>query len=223
MRTFKMLYLVNLLISTLAASFLVSPVHGGTFTFTANGTVVSLGQLDNSSLLQDVSLGDPWSISFTIDNAVVDIDPSTTKGLYYDSITNFSLIYSGKMFSMSDFDSVTTRAVAVRDDWDDPFITHDTEYDGIAYNATGDYGLRQVEVLLLFEGATTIFSNDALYTGNPTALPWTLDDSSIRFRIIGSDYFIGSIDSAVVPTPAALWLFGSGLIGIISVAIRKKA
>ena len=35
---------------------------------------------------------------------------------------------------------------------------------------------------------------------------------------------IGSVDSvSIVPVPAAIWLFGSGLIGLIGVARRKKA
>jgi len=36
-------------------------------------------------------------------------------------------------------------------------------------------------------------------------------------------YFIFSAASAVVPVPAAVWLFGSGLIGLIGIARRKKA
>ena len=33
----------------------------------------------------------------------------------------------------------------------------------------------------------------------------------------------GEVQGAVVPVPAALWLFGSGLIGLIGIARRKKA
>ena len=39
------------------------------------------------------------------------------------------------------------------------------------------------------------------------------------------DAFIDNvvIDTAVVPIPAAVWLFGSGLLGLIGVARRKRA
>ena len=33
---------------------------------------------------------------------------------------------------------------------------------------------------------------------------------------------VGAINSAVIPVPAAVWLFGSGLIGLVGVARRKK-
>lgn len=48
--------------------------------------------------------------------------------------------------------------------------------------------------------------------------------------LIGNDsnrarLFVGSFGQAtsVVPVPAAVWLFGSGLIGLIGIARRKKS
>ena len=41
-----------------------------------------------------------------------------------------------------------------------------------------------------------------------------------------SDYYIDNVvitaDIAPVPVPAAVWLFGSGLVGLVGVARRKK-
>lgn len=39
----------------------------------------------------------------------------------------------------------------------------------------------------------------------------------------GNSLTVLSVDSTVVPIPAAVWLFGSGLIGLVGVARRKKA
>ena len=40
--------------------------------------------------------------------------------------------------------------------------------------------------------------------------------------VVGFDY-LQYTDTAVVPVPAAAWLFGSGLIGLIGIARRKQA
>jgi hypothetical protein len=50
-------------------------------------------------------------------------------------------------------------------------------------------------------------------------LPSQLLHSNVADAAIGS-YLV---KTSVVPVPAAIWLFGSGLIGLIGVARRKKA
>ena len=45
-------------------------------------------------------------------------------------------------------------------------------------------------------------------------------------RILGGPRMIAGIDNcraSVVPVPAAVWLFGSGLLGLIGVARRKHS
>lgn len=48
------------------------------------------------------------------------------------------------------------------------------------------------------------------YTGGPDRADWT-------------DYEAQYTSLAPVPVPAAVWLFGSGLIGLVCVGRRKKA
>jgi hypothetical protein len=75
----------------------------------------------------------------------------------------------------------------------------------------------------------------------------TLLDISSQFAGVGSGFFGGAVSTpfdrvvlidwfddvvfidnlhfgnAVVPIPAAIWLFGSGLLGMVGIARRKKA
>ena len=48
------------------------------------------------------------------------------------------------------------------------------------------------------------------------------DLAFIQKKAIGSEITV-SIDTSPIPVPAAVWLFGSGLIGLVGVARRKQA
>ena len=61
---------------------------------------------------------------------------------------------------------------------------------------------------LLFHGAHFIWTTSA-----NTAIPLSVTMNNIAFK---------SSTGEVVPVPAAVWLFGSGLIGLIGIARRKK-
>ena len=54
-----------------------------------------------------------------------------------------------------------------------------------------------------------------------------LDDSfgswSFGANSAGTNFTWNSASNAVVPVPAAVWLFGSGLVGLVGMARRKKA
>jgi hypothetical protein len=63
------------------------------------------------------------------------------------------------------------------------------------------------------------FNGGVTYTGG--TLMGSLTGGTITGTITGSDV-IAKL-GAVVPVPAAIWLFGSGLIGFIAVARRKSA
>jgi len=56
----------------------------------------------------------------------------------------------------------------------------------------------------------------------------TFGDDFVEVNFLGLNILNGStigidLQTAVVPIPAAIWLFGSGLIGLIGIARRKKA
>jgi len=64
----------------------------------------------------------------------------------------------------------------------------------------------------------------AFITFNPTNTYYYLDGSYAQLdsnALVYSGSYL--VETAVVPIPAAVWLFGSGLIGLIGIARRKKA
>jgi hypothetical protein len=67
------------------------------------------------------------------------------------------------------------------------------------------------------------------FTGPDTTGGITLQFNSACAPIAGcnADYFIDNVsitaDLAPIPIPAAVWLFGSGLVGLVGVARRKRA
>jgi hypothetical protein len=88
--------------------------------------------------------------------------------------------------------------------------------DGFSYWLTAD-----------FNSASTVFMSRSWdsATANPSA---TGDDFSLSNYILGLDQSGENAGSALVrvsavPVPAAAWLFGSGLLGLIGVARRKKS
>lgn len=62
--------------------------------------------------------------------------------------------------------------------------------------------------LLTLNGTGTLIGNGY----SPTAAVWTFSTSSFNSY---------SLDITAVPVPAAVWLFGTGLIGLVGVARRK--
>ncbi len=84
--------------------------------------------------------------------------------------------------------------------------------DGSLFDFTYQAREGQLGALADFDSFFTSFTGSALNgpksKGKPTAL-----------TIAGT---WGSLDVAVVPVPAAVWLFGSGLIGLVGIARKNK-
>jgi len=74
-------------------------------------------------------------------------------------------------------------------------------------------------MVLDFGGGDGTFGGDVVYTGG--SLQGALTGGRIEggFSALGMASKLGQV--SVVPVPAAVWLFGSGLIGLVGVARRK--
>ena len=74
-----------------------------------------------------------------------------------------------------------------------------------------------------FASGIANFSWDGVY-GNAYQIDYTATVQTGGFA--GTQYFLrleGVVNAAPVPVPAAVWLFGSGLLGLVGVARRKKS
>ncbi len=58
-------------------------------------------------------------------------------------------------------------------------------------------------------------------TGVLTGAGYDPTDAIWSFSTTSTESYSMSVETAVVPVPAAIWLFGSGLIGLVGVARRK--
>ena len=54
-------------------------------------------------------------------------------------------------------------------------------------------------------------------------VPFDLGGGVMGIRLGGFDGSVTGFQLAAIPLPAALWLFGSGLLGLVGIARRKKA
>ena len=52
--------------------------------------------------------------------------------------------------------------------------------------------------------------------------PFSVEMIQKDFDISVSISMVGAVNTTVIPVPAAVWLFGSGLMGLIALARRKR-
>lgn len=115
----------------------------------------------------------------------------------------------------------------------DPYFTSDVDVTFWVGNITNPDLTGLDDVTLLTAG----FSNpvDVPFTGS-TSTPQTINLGGLEGNalLIGGqrdtgapdddDYFkIASLTTSAVPVPSAVWLFGSGLLGLVGILRRKKA
>ena len=78
-------------------------------------------------------------------------------------------------------------------------------------NVTGDFTVASIQ----FQAVGAGLSSTGITLSEYALNPWALDGSAINPTFVNGNV-------TVVPVPAAVWLFGSGLLCIVGVARRKK-
>ena len=96
----------------------------------------------------------------------------------------------------------------------------DFSFDGASWTATNEAG----NSLDLGDSANFMIAADSGsgYVAG-TALPPPLGPNSWLIGFGSEDPQLAAVDLNAIPVPAAVWLFGSGLLGLVGVARRKSA
>ena len=103
-----------------------------------------------------------------------------------------------------------TRGTTVLVDTNDAFHTYRIEVDGAGgYDVFYDGGLS-------LSGATYISASD--FGGSPEQISW----GELSILATGTSEWTRFVTSAVVPLPAAVWLFGGALVGLFGITTRRK-
>ena len=137
-----------------------------------------------------------WTISVDMSFVNGDFTDSWLRYRFQDSTAN------GWHISLEDtnfFDST----------WQSYSVTFDTTWDDATAMANG-----------------WVKEADGTLTPTPSFSGLWDDVYTSEVRILGGPRMVAGIDNykaSVIPIPAAVWLFGSGLIGLVGVARRKKA
>jgi len=175
--------------------------------------------LKNDAKLAETGGAAPWTWTTTVANVLV----TSTEDIFPPEGTGFGITYGGgDAFEQSQQVNISTTGV----------------YDiSVKANALTGTALVSGSNRPLLDGAFELFVGtasspifDVITTDGWDTLTWrtTLDagliDVGLRNRA-SAIYSIAFDEYSVtlVPVPAAVWLFGSGLIGLIGVARRKKA
>ncbi len=90
-------------------------------------------------------------------------------------------------------------------------------------------GKARTDTLNFTVNGVSLSDFDSLFSAHVAGFEWCpIDDRRRNYWCSGKDcitsaYFAGSMSVSQVPIPAAVWLFGSGLLGLAAVTRRKKS
>jgi hypothetical protein len=162
------------------------------------------------------------------------IDPAVSMSIL-DSITQSSTSSgsAGPGFGLAATDALTDLEILV-DNFSGQALTFSFDFSAMTDAMTstvfpGIFSEASATVDMLDDlGFINIVSNSDATDGNPTTGTGNVSGSAKFVLLDGEsnliDGFVDTFGSAeAVPVPAAVWLFGSGLLGLVGIARRKQA
>ncbi len=167
------------------------------------------------------------SVMLTENAGGVDVLVKTLNPLNSIADDHFGIQKFGFGLSNGVFEEITS----LPDGWK---IKHNKRMDGFGrfdFRLQGK-GWARTDELSFTVGGVGLGDFDSLFAAHVAGFEWCKTDDEERNKkrrwcsdrdCVTSAYFAGSMSAAPVPVPAAAWLFGSGLLVLVSVARRKKA
>ena len=190
-------------------------------------TIVNAGFNDQTgwNLRNDATLAETggaagWTWTTPVAGNIV----TSTEAVYPTEGTGFGITYGG-------YDAFTqSQSVEILTAGDYIFSVDANALTGSVFLSTGSTTDLVDGAFELFAGGASSSSMGVITTDDWVTFTWTttLDAGLIDVGLRTTDLATYSIafdnfSITAVPVPAAVWLFGSGLIGLIGVARRKKA
>lgn len=219
-------------------------------TFDFAGTIVAASPHSLGGILSSPMLSYPassFSGSFTFESETPDSNGSGTVGSYNGAITSLSLSIAKPVtadayqFGLNSSGPLNSIAVNSSSNAANQFYIASASAQHLVPNGPivdGDnYVAREFHINLV-RPTSSVMTTDTLPGIPPSLSPFSLynvvNNSQGQFRLVfqsshGDHTIVGNLNSlmtaptvAPVPLPAAAWLFGSGVIGMIGLAERHK-
>ena len=199
--------------------------------------------LATSALILSIGINNAWAVSVTFSEApLLQFDQASFAGTYTPNSVTMDLVSGVSQtanIGVINFDAegnIQPLATANLNNWSFTingtlFFLNEWESPLLSSPVTVVSTNNEYSILI-GAGNTTIFDVGTLFTAQPSTLTVTLlasdlvqGDTAVALHdrapldIARSAEFL--LTTSAVPVPAAAWLFGSGLLGLIGVARRK--
>jgi hypothetical protein len=212
---------VNAGLITINYEGVVNTTTGDGFGYTQGDAISGWFQFDTDSLVDISGIGN----YYIHEDGPGPVSSNTSAGKYSESLDEIALVDIA-----SGTEQIMLVDASIQSCFDftcasGNFLEEQYEYHWInLYNTTEWFDLD-----LLLAGGDVIFgdlpqtNNAAGYLMGYSAVQPTLDGSSQTVVFNDASFFVTSLQVSPVPAPAVVWLFGTGLIGLVGFSKRRKA